>query len=449
MLTGNIYYYNKSGSFLKREISLLRLMFFTVLGFLFAGNGYSQPGISSPYSSFGVGYLSNTNNVRSMSMGGNAISIRDNYSINISNPASYSAFDSTSFLFEAGVVGSFVNYKTNNTNENLATGTISHILMGFPVTKWWRASLALLPFSTVGYDASSYNFKADVGNIKYQYFGSGGLNRFSIGSSFQPLHYLSFGVNVSYLWGKINKSETISFPDSLNLTSTRLDNSISSGDLYFDLGAQYYTKLKNNLNLVVGATFNPKANLSSEGFYIARSYAGEANGIYNFKDTIVYVPITRGGVEIPLGYGFGFTIEKSNHWMFGVEYKRTNWSEFRRFGQSDSLQNSSTISVGGEYIPDYNSVYSYFQRVRIRFGGHFTQSYLELRGERLKDFGITFGFGFPLKGSQIRGNHSMLNIGIEIGTRGTEYRNLVKENYINVHFSMSVQERWFVKRRYK
>jgi hypothetical protein len=135
--------------------------------------------------------------------------------------------------------------------------------------------------------------------------------------------------------------------------------------------------------------------------------------------------------------------------MFGAEYKWANWSEFRKFGQLDSLQNSSTYSAGGEYIQNINSTYSYLQTVRIRFGGHFTQSYLKLRGEQLKEFGITFGFGFPLKSSRLRGNESMINIGFDIGTRGTEYKDLIKENYVNVHFSMSIQERWFVKRRYK
>jgi len=449
MLKENICCYYRLGSVFTHRISLPAGLLFVILAVLLAGNAYSQPGISSPYSSFGVGYLTNTNNVRSTSMGKTAIGVRDHSTINIANPASYSAFDSTSFLFEAGVVGLFVNYKTEKTSDNLVTGTVSHILMGFPVTKWWRASLALLPYSTVGYDASSYNYKVDVGNIKYQYFGSGGLNRFNVGSSFQPLRYLSVGANVSYLWGKIDKAETISFPDSLNLTATRIDNSISSGDIFFDFGMQYHSEIKNNLNLVVGATFSPKANLSSEGHYLARSYAGEVNGIYNFKDTIVYIPVARGEVEMPMGYGFGFSLEKSDHWMLGIEYKNTYWSEFRRFGMPDSLQNSYTISAGGEYIPDINSAYSYWQTVRIRFGGHFTKSYLELRGQQLKDFGITFGFGFPLKGSQLRGNHSMVNIGFEIGTRGTVYRDLIKENYVNVHFSMSIRERWFMKRRYK
>ncbi len=445
----NIYYYIRLHFVLRLQILSLTGVLFTVLAVFLSGEVYSQPGISSPYSSYGVGYLSNVNNVRSTSMGKTAIGIRDHFTVNIANPASYSAFDSTSFLFEAGVVGLFVNYKTDNTDANLVTGTVSHLLMGFPVAKWWRASIALLPYSSVGYDASSYNYKTDVGNIKYQYFGSGGFNRFNVGSSFQPLRNLSLGVNVSYLWGKIDKAQTISFPDSLNLTSTRIDNSFTSGDMYFDMGVQYYTKLKNNLNLVVGATFNPKTSLASEGHYIARSYAGEVNGIYNFKDTIAYIPVERGEVEMPMGYGFGFSIEKTNHWMFGMDYRMSNWSEFRKFGQPDSLQNSSTFSIGGEYIPDVNSAYSYFQTVRIRFGGHYTQSYLQLRGQHLKDFGITFGFGFPLKGSRLRGNHSMINVGFEIGSRGTVYRDLIKENYVNVHFSMSIQERWFVKRRYK
>ena len=449
MLKDKLYYFNKSDSVWKRQISFAIRLLFAVLLFLSAGKVFSQPGISSPYSSFGVGSLAEINNVRTMSMGGNTIGVRNRSTIDISNAASYSAFDSTAFLFEAGVVGLFVNYKTEKETDQMVTGNVSHILMGFPVTKWWRASLALLPYSSVGYDVSSYNYSVDAGNIKYKYFGSGGFNRFNIGSSFQPLSYLSIGFNASYLWGKLNKSQTISFPDSINLAGTLIDNSIVSGGVVFDFGVQYYTKLKNNLDLVVGATFTPKTSLASEDHYIAMSYAGETHGIYNFKDTIAYIPILKGQVEMPMEFGLGFSFAKSDHWMFGAEYKWANWSEFRKFGQLDSLQNSSTYSAGGEYIRNINSTYSYLQTVRIRFGGHFTKSYLKLRGEQLKEFGITFGFGFPLKSSRLRGNESMINIGFDIGTRGTEYKDLIKENYVNVHFSMSIQERWFVKRRYK
>jgi len=190
MLKDKLYYFNKSDSVWKRQISFAIRLLFAVLLFLSAGKVFSQPGISSPYSSFGVGSLSEINNVRTMSMGGNTIGVRNRSTIDISNAASYSAFDSTAFLFEAGVVGLFVNYKTEKETDQMVTGNISHILMGFPVTKWWRASLALLPYSSVGYDVSSYNYSVDAGNIRYKYFGSGGFNRFNIGSSFQPLKYL-------------------------------------------------------------------------------------------------------------------------------------------------------------------------------------------------------------------------------------------------------------------
>jgi hypothetical protein len=57
---------------------------------------------------------------------------------------------------------------------------------------------------------------------------------------------------------------------------------------------------------------------------------------------------------------------------------------------------------------------------------------------------LTFGMGLPVPRSL-----TSFNVAFEIGTMGTIKNNLVKENYFNISISMSINDRWFVKRRYQ
>jgi len=150
----------------------------------------AQPGLSSPYSNFGLGYLSDGNNIRNKSMGSIGIGTRDCYTINVYNPASYTAFDSTSFVFEGGIVGLYNKLKTNTINEEITTGSISHLLFGFPVTKWWRSSFGLLPFSNIGYNVVDYEYKNNIGNTP-------------------PTISLRFFLSSVWIWIPISKSKSL------------------------------------------------------------------------------------------------------------------------------------------------------------------------------------------------------------------------------------------------
>ena len=407
----------------------------------------AQSGVSAPYSAFGLGYLNQNNNARNMSMGGIGIGTRDYFTINIKNPASYSAFDTTSFVFEGAVAGNYLSLKSNDFNEGASTASLSHLLFGFPVTKWWKSSIGLVPFSTVGYDVNSTQNKEYIGNILYSYEGSGGISRFYWGNAIQPLKNLSIGFNMSYLFGTIDKSQNITFPDSAYRINSKINNQVSVGDLYFDFGIQYFKELKKNLKLVVGGTYHPKLNINAKRTYYARSYLGSVSGVEFFKDTIAYFKDDKGKITIPEGYGIGFSLTKTDNWLVGFDYQFNKWKSYQSFDISDSLVNSHNFSAGGQLVPDYKST-SYLNRIDYRLGVKYSMSYLQLRDTRINGFGITFGVGLPLRSLAVRGSRSKINLGVEIGRRGTLDNELIQENYINVYLGVSIYERWFIKRRY-
>ena len=66
---------------------------------------------------------------------------------------------------------------------------------------------------------------------------------------------------------------------------------------------------------------------------------------------------------------------------------------------------------------------------------------LDLRGETINEYGISFGVGLP-----IGRLFSNVNIGFELGSKGTTSQGLVKENFFNTFISLSLNDRWFEKR---
>lgn len=421
-----------------------------LLGSVMFGTARAQTSLSSPYSAFGIGNLSDVTNVRARSMGGLSIGIRDNFTINMGNPASYSGFDSTSFLFEGGASGHYITLKTDDLNESYSNASLTHLLFGTPITHFWKSSFGLLPFSMMGYDATDFSYVDQVGNTQYIFEGMGGISQAYWGNSIQPFKFISLGVNMSYLFGTMERQTKVTFPDSANMISSLANTSVSVNDLYFDFGTQLHIPIDSarGVQLVVGATFAPQQELSAKGNAMVNSYLGELSGVPLIVDTIDMVLDEPGKMIIPMTYGFGFSIERKNRWFVGAEYEFGKWEDYSSFGRNDSLTNSHSFRLGTQITPNPNS-FSYIQRIEYRVGGYYKQSYLNLRNEQINNYGITFGIGLPVRANMIRRTRSMVNLGVEIGRKGTITNGLIQENYVNFHIGLSIYEWWFFKRRYK
>ena len=104
--------------------------------------------------------------------------------------------------------------------------------------------------------------------------------------------------------------------------------------------------------------------------------------------------------------------------------------------------NNSVMSIGGFYTPKYNSIASYWNRVTYRAGFVYKNLGLVVNDTEIDDIGMSFGVSLPL-GLKI----SNFNMGFELGKRGTTENNLVLENYYNFRLSISLNDKWFGKRR--
>lgn len=416
------------------------------LGLLFLILGsqvFAQLRIVSPYSRFGIGDLADNNNAWNMSMGQLGIGIQSPHHVNYANPASYGAFDSLSFVFEGGFNGEVVTLTSDFQKVTRSHASLGYLLFGMPVNKWWKTSLGLVPFSDVGYNVANYEEYPESGTVVRLYSGSGGISRLYWGNTVRFFRKLSVGVNASYLFGSMLRQAVVMFPDSLNSINFREDFYVTMNDLQFSFGAQYKTKINKDISLTLGGVFTPSFNMAAKTDVMATTFLISGASIESPRDTLFNAEGIKGDIVLPVNLGGGFSFEKTDKWMVGVDYKWQNWEKFRAFGQSDSLVNSWQINAGGQIIPNIDNYNNYFARVQYRLGFTYNNTYLSLRNHQLNEYAVALGFGFPLRGIK-----TMVNLGFQFGARGTIQDQLIKESYFKVVVGFSIYERWFVKRKY-
>ena len=420
-----------------------RIIYCMLLGLLLmATNTFAQNRIISPYSRFGIGELQNNNFTRQMAMGGVKYAIRANDLINFYNPASYSAFDTTTFVFETGVLSTFEQLKTSEITKKYNYTNLNYLVFGMPITKWWGFSFGLIPFSSTGYNISYVDNNVNFGKIKYIYEGSGGINQFYLGNAFRYKDF-SFGFNAAYMFGTIDKIRQMYFPDStIKYYGTNIHNALHINDFYLNYGLQYTYKINKEKRIGIGLVVSNTTNIKANQDDLTRNFAGTPDQYY-FMDTITSSNI-KGNVTFPLKVGGGLTYEVVNKLLVAGDFEFQQWSNYSAFGVKGSLKNVIATSLGAQYTPQKfsSSTTSYLKRMTYRAGIRYSKSYLEIKNTQLDEFGVSFGFGFPL-----RKTRSTLNIAVELGKRGTTNNQLIQENYGKVTLGFSIFERWFIKNK--
>ena len=216
----------------------------------------------SPYSQFGLGVLADQSLSFSRGMSGLSIGVRDSKFPNVVNPASYSAVDSLTMIFDIGLSGQITNFKEGEVKKNARTADFDYAVASFRVLKKVGASFGVIPYSNIGY--SFYNaqwigshesdYFGGIGDNYYNntYKGSGGFSQAFLGLGWEFAKGFSVGANMSYFWGKYEKTVTSVFSDSYTNTLTRT-YSINVNNWKLDLGAQWSGDITKNDRLTLGA----------------------------------------------------------------------------------------------------------------------------------------------------------------------------------------------------
>ncbi len=411
---------------------------------------FAQNITKSPYSIIGVGDLIYGGNASTYSMGQTNQGIRNPFSVNMLNPASYSSTFTTNI--EAGSTLSFGTFKGAANSNNVNNAWIAYFNFALPISvkRGMGISFGATPFSGVGYNIlSQVKIPQDTFSIDgYNSFvGRGGISRFYLGYGMRLHRNVSVGVNANYLFGQTTNTTQLLIPAAYNMFNTNEDKTIYTHGWLMDYGIQIhdtFSVVKNNdrkdYEWVLGATLTPQTNLNAEQSYLLRSLpVGTTSGI---KDTVYSESDKPGTVTAPMSYKAGFSFSRKEYWTIAGDFKATNWSNYRSFGGADSLRNSIGGSLGASIIPNPKSK-NYLARTEFRFGARYEKSNLVVMATGVDVLSFTAGVGLPLTKSK-----SKVNLGVEWQQRGTTAHGLVQENYFRVYIGISFADKWFYRYRY-
>ena len=430
-----------------------KYIFYIILA-LFSANSFSQ-GSASPYSFYGIGSLNFNGTTENRAMGRLSI-LTDSIHMNFRNPASFTGNDLKAFnnegrlvKFTVSVGNTDINFKTDNTSGKSSTTSFDYLGLSVPMGKFGMG-FGLMPHSSVGYKLESL----DVDDlIKYKYSGKGGLNKVLLGFAYQFSESFAAGVNFDYNFGNI-QNNAVEFLYDVNLDpldyhSREANRSDLSGFSY-NLGLTFKPMISDLIQLHSAFTYAPNYNLNSKNnrtfSSIVINSIGEEFPINNIDVNLESLGLKKTNLSMPSKTSIGLGIGKLRKWFIGTEYTFVKTSVFKSDLiniDNSSYEDASTISLGGFFIPEYSSFNSYLKRFVYRSGIYFEKTGLIINNQSIKELGITFGLGVPV-GSMF----SNLNFALEVGKRGTTDANLVEEKFMNLKMSLSLNDRWFVKRKY-
>ncbi len=402
---------------------------------------YAQNGTISPYSYFGVGDFRTNGTVDNQMMGGLRM-YADSIHINLRNPAAYSKLRLTTYT--AGLSRRELSLKDATETQRTSITNLDYIAIGLPIAKNAGLGFGLMPLSSVGYSLVSDGINNANQNVRNVFTGEGGLNRVYLSFGFQPIPDLSLGATVNYNFGQLEYQRAQSIEDLLFGTRDIRTSRINGFD--FNYALNYTPKITKKHTLFTHIGVSTQMNLVSKNNERISSFTLNGGAeIEGAEVDLDALGVRNTELKIPtittLGLGYG----EDKKWFVGGEYSFQALSSFSNefLGQDNvSYEDASTLAVGAFFIPDYRSISGYLNRVTYRAGMRYEQSGLVVSGKEINNFGITFGFGLPL-GS----NFSNINVGFELGRRGTTDAQLVEESYFKMNVGLSLNDKWFIKRK--
>lgn len=419
-------------------------------------------GSNSPYSRFGLGLMNDQSQGFNRSMGGVGQGLRNGQRINMQNPASYSAIDSLTFIFDIGMGLQRTRLAQNGSHQSANNTSFDYVNVAFRLRKGLGMSVGFLPYTSIGYTFTKEHFVMNDAmsnktiTQEQSYSGSGGLHQVYIGAGWNPIKNLSVGANLSFLWGDIDNGVTQSFAEdgTSNLTSygglvTLYDAALRTWKA--DIGVQYNLELDSKNALTLGATIGIGHKIASD----ANLFRISLNG-----DTILRT--ANKAFELPMTYSVGGAWSHDKKLTVAADFSLEMWGncttpQITNPGSDANSTNYSAttgaytnrfrINTGVEYVParfDRN----YFKRINYRAGLYYASPHLKINGlNGPREFGITAGLGLPITNRWNSGSY--VNFGVQWSHRSASASSLVTENIFRINIGLTFNEAWFMKWKFK
>ena len=409
---------------------------------------FAQSGTNSPYSQYGLGQLSEQTSGFNRGMNGLGLGFREHNQVNYINPASYSAMDSLTFIFDAGMSGQITNFSEKGNKINANNADFEYAVAGFRAFKHVGVSFGLIPFTNIGYNYSITDYLNGDRNATYTntYSGSGGIHQVYFGAGWECVKGLSIGANVSYIWGDLDRSVVNSYSDSwVNTLSKYYTASVNSYKL--DFGIQYSVNFNKKNSLTLGVTYGLGHKLNSDPECMIIS----TNSSTAVADTTAFR--VDNGLEIPMSFGAGLMWNYNNKLKIGTDFTLQKWGDIKypvynvindvpSYSLVDNYYSDRyKVTFGGEFCNNEMSR-DFIDRVRFRAGVSYSTPYFKINGQDgPKEISVSAGFGIPIINSY--NNRSILNVSGQWVHSSTN--SLLTENTFRINIGITFNERWFMK----
>lgn len=429
---------------MKRQILSVAMCIYSVAAF-------AQSGTNSPYSQYGLGVLSDQSQGFNRGMNGLAMGLRQSNQVNVLNPASYSAMDSLTLIFDIGVSGQITSFEEGGKKLNANNSNFEYVVGSFRAMPGMGVSFGLLPFSNIGFN---YSTSIGVGtpvpgtaatSSVETHSGSGGLHQAFVGVGWEIMRGLSVGANASYLWGTYDKNVAVVSSDAY-VNSVVRSYGVTVNSYKLDFGLQYRYDLDKENNVTLGATYGYGHSLGADS-YVKVSTTNNQTSVSSSTEYAV-----KDALSIPHSFGIGLAWQHNKKWTVGADYSLQKWGELDYpeidyskdeyyVLRSGLLDDRHKITIGGEYIPNEFGN-KFLGRVRYRMGASFATPYFKVNGcDGPKEYSVSAGFGIPIRVSQSR--VSLLNVSGQWAHTGAT--GLIKENTFRINIGLTFNERWFAK----
>jgi hypothetical protein len=407
---------------------------FCLFGCTLFSTKYALAQDNSPYTRFGLGEISKSENIVNAGMGGITQGFFSPQAINFHNPASYSNLQLVSL--DIGFHGTVRKLISSDATSKAGYGTLSYINIGMPLAKNWGLAFGLRPVSRTSYnvlDTRSQTFFDTIQtNVINQFEGNGGTYQVFVGTGV-GIGNFSIGVNAGYLFGNIQNS-----------TKSIID----FGSFFYNVGLQQTININKEMELTFGVSGSLEQKLKARRESMQESLLYDASSDeYSTLDTIEYVKGAAGELLYPQQVSGGIMLTKMNKFSIGVDYSVGEWSKFKNYGQADSTQNSWKLAIGGQFIPNAKSLTGYWNKVSYRLGAYMGQDYMKFTNADMSMKGFSFGLGLPTRMQFWSNQFTQINTAFEVAMRGKATEGIKETTYrLSVGFVLS--DRWFIKRKY-
>ena len=404
------------------------LIFFVLL---FGLQGYSQSSnlTGSPYSLFGLGVESNSGTGRNSGLGSTGISLDASYGINLYNPAAFATLKENEITFDFGGAAEFNNLAGDDVSEQRTSYNFTNISIAFNHNNDYGIGLTLKPSTSVGYsliglenniEGSAEQFTTNIG-------GNGGISELRLDYARTFFKNFNVGIKASYLFGKIEESESIVTSNSyLEINET---NYYSGAQ--FGIGLQYKLLDKHNL----GFTLDLPTVLKGTKDVIVGKYSNSAYSILEeTEDESV------DSFYLPLKLGFGYSTKFKNL-LLTADYKKNFWGATNQSDAIGEYTDQNIFGVGASFAMDPTS-YKYWKRVDFRMGLNYNSGYLKVDDTNIDTYSASVGIGLPI------GKQSLLNLSYTLAKKGTTESILIKEYVNTLNINISLSDLWFQKRKF-